>query len=444
MDQFVEDLILELISIYLLKKKKASIEVLKYLISDTVQKEIIIKKLHLASALNKLYDDEEVCSITNCNLMKEIQPMIRPSNSIKYYDKFSSNVVTYLYEFLSKKKTANEILNNINDILKIYYLSIKTKGGVITLIILIFILLLILLSLVLLFIPNFKKYFKFLSKDLWIIYSLGSIMMTIGLFSFFGKQNDINCNIYSNTHVIGNFFYFIPILYKLLINFPKINKYSNWIKKNKVIFLTFCFLIHFITSIINILLKTFKSEDIILYMINNKNFTICFINNYFGYILYMIQILYNIFIHLCIFLLIFFEWNMEETYYDLRTFTILMIINGISEVLCIIVFNLTINNYIIYMLLYMGINLIFILSNHIFISFIRILFIKYSKNESDEHIINKLLEINNYKSSNGYSNSNSEYISSSKYNSENNSISKSSSKHQSVLLSYHYSTKAIM
>jgi len=52
---------------------KASIEVIKFILSKSAQKDVIIKN-GLFSAIYELYDDPEVCEMIDCDYIKDIQP----------------------------------------------------------------------------------------------------------------------------------------------------------------------------------------------------------------------------------------------------------------------------------------------------------------------------------------------------------------------------------
>jgi len=175
-------------------RKLASAEVIKFLTSEYVQKEIILKYFRSFSGLYKLYDDSEVCSYTDCELIKNIQGIERPSSIIDNYDYYSSKYTNLISKFLFNNKPINEVLNEIENITKIHYYSIKTsKTGLVFFIILLFLFCSVLFSISLLFIPKDKKNIKFLSVDLWIIYIFGVLLIVASGFTKFGKVTEVNC-----------------------------------------------------------------------------------------------------------------------------------------------------------------------------------------------------------------------------------------------------------
>jgi len=426
------------------ERKIAAIKVLEYLISEEVQKNIIIKKLHLNSALSKLYDDDEVCSLTNCEIIKEIQAMSRPSNTLKNYDIYSSKAIHIFFDFITGKKTPEEALTKIDDITKIYFLSVNTRVGFIIFCILILTTVMILSSIFLILIPKLKEYFIFFSTDLWIIYSLGSVFIIIGNFLYFGELSGTKCSMINTFLIIGIEIIYITLIYKLILNFPKTNKFSKWMSNHKIIFFILFIAVDVIISLISIFGKGFTTKDIVFDF--SQNFRVCRFNNTLGILIYIYQRIINCVLFLGITFLFFLEWNIEESLQDIRNFTFTMIINGISQILFILFDFLIINNYILHYTLHISINLLFVFMNQIYIFIIRIIILMTWSVPEDEKIINQLIinkqfaniTASNYnviiKASNTISNSETESSSISKQSSEN------SKKYLSKILNYHYAT----
>ncbi|OUM66701.1 hypothetical protein PIROE2DRAFT_6016 [Piromyces sp. E2] len=108
-------------------RKLASAEIIKFLTSEYVQKEIILKYFKSFSGLFKLYDDPEICSYTDCELIKTIQGIERPSSVIDNYEYYSNKYTDLIAEFLFNNKSINEVLSEIEDITKIYDFSITSS-----------------------------------------------------------------------------------------------------------------------------------------------------------------------------------------------------------------------------------------------------------------------------------------------------------------------------
>ncbi|KAG4087968.1 periplasmic binding protein-like II [Neocallimastix lanati (nom. inval.)] len=94
-----------------IKKEKidAAVIVFKYLTSLETQKYLVLNK-RLNSAIISLYDDEEVCSIMDCEMLKRMQFIARPLYK-KYIDwstKFRNNI----YESLFKGREISDALKD--------------------------------------------------------------------------------------------------------------------------------------------------------------------------------------------------------------------------------------------------------------------------------------------------------------------------------------------
>ncbi|OUM64794.1 hypothetical protein PIROE2DRAFT_8336 [Piromyces sp. E2] len=365
------------------ERKEAALKVMNHLFSDDFQKEVIIKQTKMVSALFKLYEDKDCCKYINCdlcNLMKEIQIYYRPSATQKNYHDFSGRAVKFFYQFLNGDLSVDEVLNKIKDITKIYTFEPGSFNGALIMILLIIIGCSIIITTILLFIPSYKnKYFKFISIDLWIIYTLGSVFMLTACFQYFNEQNKSKCLVLNIFSVLANSFVYIPILYKLIINFPKINKYSILIE-----------------NVNNI----FEIEDINLEN-DNENFQKCTFKSSSGKNLFKTYYYSNIILYIAICFLIFLEWNMTETFLDLRHITFVMILNGIILILNIVIKDITIYDYVLHCILQIFINLIFVLMNHTYMFIGRVIFLfiseKYEDSE-DKKISNEILQ-NRYNNS---------------------------------------------
>jgi len=430
------------------EKKTAAFEVLKYFFSEQFQREVIVKHLHLITSLTKLYDDDEICSYINCEMMKEIQFYLRPSATMKNYESFSRRTIKYFYEYLNGEKTAEETLSNIYDITYIYYFSYHSTIGLIMFIYTISLLHIIIFTMSFLFIPKLKKYFSFLSLDLWIVYSLGSILMVLSCFLYFNGKTKKKCTYYYIMSELGNGLVYIPIIYKLLINFPKKNKYSELIKRKKYIFILFLLSIYFIlftTIILSDLIYVRQNIDI-----NNKNYLSCSYNynNKLGTIMIHIQYFFNISLYLTSYILLFLEWNISETFYDIRHFSFVMIMDGINQLIIIILYYVNLNNYILHGVVHISINSLFVIVNQIYVFIIRIIILSLTDtNEiTEEEFISNLKRFNVSSTDNKYrkgiSVQKSEPISDSSENSTSfsNRESENSGLYKSKFISYHFST----
>jgi len=93
-----------------------------------------------------------------------------------------------------------------------------------------------LLSLTFLFIKKYELCFSFLPKTFWIFIILGLIIIISEPFTLFGELDETKCHLRPILFSYGFTLHFIPVLYKLIINFPLENCISIWISEKKNIF----------------------------------------------------------------------------------------------------------------------------------------------------------------------------------------------------------------
>ncbi|OUM63924.1 hypothetical protein PIROE2DRAFT_9455 [Piromyces sp. E2] len=183
------------------------------------------KKLNKYSALNDVYYDDELCSIKDCELFKNMQYVSRPISFADDYDKYSEEFRDYFIKFLTGKLTAEEALKNIDDISRIYYVEANSTIGKIFIVLIILIL-------------------------LTVASLLGICIMSIyGLFNL-GRLSIFKCNAKTLVIFLGLSLFHYPLLIKEVIHFPQENEYSFYISKHKNLCMLCLFLFDVIISII--------------------------------------------------------------------------------------------------------------------------------------------------------------------------------------------------
>ncbi|KAL6624961.1 hypothetical protein U3516DRAFT_823917 [Neocallimastix sp. 'constans'] len=326
------------------EKVKAAIEAVKYMSSKVFQKKMTMKNFGI-SCIDEFYEDEEVCEKTDCTLYLNSQFTVKPIHLTSTYE-YVNSFKKYLYEFLYGKKSAKEVLRKIIDITEIHYLSIHSENAYIGIIILfIFTIthLTIILSLIFLFIKDYDPYFNFFSSDSWLLINIGIIFLLYFGFIKLGKLNLIKCFLKVTFLTYGTSFLFIPILYKLIINFPDNNKFISLVKKHKCIFHLFFFMIDTVLNFI-IFINSFKIVNIIIK--DGQNFQICKIDSTIDRILIYFEIIYKIFLVLAISILCFAEWNIQSTYYNIRYIMTVIYITVIFFILFLLLEVIRIKNFI--------------------------------------------------------------------------------------------------
>jgi len=365
-------------------KRKAVIEAFQYLTSKNMQRDYI-KSKKITSCIPSLYDEEEICSLVDCELYKSLQPFGRDLSLIDDYDTFSINFRKNIYNFLYGNETAKDALQKVEDLYKMYYVSIMDDDGFIITIVIMALISIIFLSLVLMFIRKFSPYFNFLPYDFWILINLGIIVTILAGFSLFGRRTLTKCNLNFLLLFSGMTLKLVPMLYKLITNFPNENKISEWITYHKYLFL----LIFMIFDLLLLFLFIFPSYDINKkYIKEGKNFEVCTIKSELAYFLIIINFFIKFLIVGSILILIYIEWNIKSSYYDLRVILPAIYTDSLCLVLLLIVKYIVISNYFAYFMVNESIYFFSSLINYILLFGVRI-FSGLMNKENDESMFIK-------------------------------------------------------
>ncbi|OUM68258.1 hypothetical protein PIROE2DRAFT_4141, partial [Piromyces sp. E2] len=213
-------------------RKKAAAVVLDFIISVQMQKNLIGKYKFL-TAISSLYDDEDVCNNIDCNSLKKIQFIVRPTSNSSDYSDYSKRFRNAAYKYVFDNKNLYEVIDEMEHLTKPYIINLNPKKNIIGFInsILIFICSIIMIySLKYLFIDKYRSNFEFLPKDFWIIFVLGAFIIMNTFFVDIGKITVTKCKLKIILLNLGFDLNLVPILYKLLINFPIENieqKFTN-------------------------------------------------------------------------------------------------------------------------------------------------------------------------------------------------------------------------
>jgi len=355
------------------KSKKYAAEFLKFAASKDIQKRFILQDQFLGGNM-KLYDDKEVCSIVECEIMNDNKPYLFMDNdprlfgSDEYFPKYQG-----LLDYIFGDKTAKEVLQRLDDVTRIYTFSLDTDdtvAGLIIFIIFIGLLTIIALSVLFVFIDKLKNKFRFLSKNLWIITTLGSLILLSSIITLYDDVSNAKCHLRITLINTGFILSICPSLHKLIANFPERNEISSSFKINK--YITIIVIMLFTIGINEIYaISTYKIEEMMPE--EGKHFHKCVMNNSFGNVIYFIIQFFNFFMILVSLVLIFMEWNLKETSLDVKYLATALFMDTLSLILLIIFDKISINDYIVYNVILAVNIMLFAVSNHIFIYFVRVL-----------------------------------------------------------------------
>lgn len=363
-------------------KKKAAVEVLKFITSKEIQKKYIISN-NIYSGINSLYDEEDVCTIINCEIVKSVQPFSVIDFDKKHYelDSYIEKYKNYVYDYLNKNKTISEVLKEIDDLTKVYIFSIQTNDTYAGLVIFtIYCITTLTMIILILFLYNKKFHYQFrhLSNIFWILSILGSLIILSSVLTVFGHITIWKCKLRVLLIINGFIQSFLPILYMLIINFPEENIISRWVSVNKYIF--YLIFISISTIVTNIFLLPSTYEITNVSQRDGENFQKCKPINILSYI----DIFFFIIFSLVVLLLLFMEWNMIEMYYDTRFLLAAILMDFLSLIIYYTIYHIQFNNYILYNSLISIILIIFSISNYSFTYGIKIVLKIIQKKKNDD------------------------------------------------------------
>jgi len=374
-------------------RKLAAMEFIKYAMSKESQKKYIIGNF-MFSAITELYDDPDVCSFLECDIVKDSYPFSFMSNDVKLFgdDNYHIKYRSYMLDYLYNDKPVKEVLKKIDDITRVHNFTWDTDesyAGIIILSVFLILFIGIILSLVFLYMKKYEKRFKFLSKEGWIITTVGSLILLCAILTLYGDVTNAKCQLRITLITFGFVLTISPSLLKMIANFPEPNKVSTWVVNNKyrsmVIVMVF-------TLLLNGLLALFFYDPEDMVSSDGKNYKKCMMNNAFGDVVYYIIQLYDVLIIILSLILIFIEWNLKETCMDVKFIAAALFMSALSLILFNIIDKVQFKNYIIYSIL-LAINImIFAVSNHLFIYLIRVLplFGNDSKYENSRKFLGKI------------------------------------------------------
>ncbi|KAL6605284.1 periplasmic binding protein-like II [Neocallimastix sp. 'constans'] len=320
------------INSYLLKEKEEdAVKAVMYMTSKDIQRKLIIEH-NCFSGINNLYNEDEVCKNKEelCEIYKNAQPIMRPTSKTNDYNKYSEKIRYYVYKYLYGNDIVDpaKMLRKIDDITRIYYISISSKdsiSGKIIAIVYILLSIIILSSSIFIFIKKYNYNFSFLSKDFWILSLLGYILLIYTSFVDLERVTPLRCHLKFFLQFMSFTIVYIPIFHKLISNYPEENKISIWVKSHRYIFLSiFIFLDILINGLIFMQPYTVKT---VVTIDSSKNFQKCKVDGLFSKTVIIIMYTFKVVIIIWSCILLFAEWNLKSTIFDIRSCTAMYSLN---------------------------------------------------------------------------------------------------------------------
>jgi len=403
-----------------------TITVLKYMISKETQKKYL-KNFLINTAIFTLYDDEDVCTTVDCEFFKSLQPIARPGSKVDNYHQYSRRFRNYVFDYLYGNETEPlNVLEKIDDITKIHEISIDPKQSIVVFIMTLIVTILgvvMILSLAYLFMENYNPFFEIITADFWMICVLGSLVILSSYFLNVGHLTENKCHINTILKSLGITLNFVPILCRLVINFPEENKISVWTNNHQYTF----FFIFLLTELVLdglIFISPYSIEE---HIVNSeiddtlKNFQTCHMNNTLGKSIIWTMVLHKIILFLMLIFLIFVEWNIKTTYYDLKFITTSIYADTLLLILLITFNYVHFENHVIHFLLYEGIVVIVAFSNYLLLYGFRVILGFFRKQNNRLLFINKINQgfIDNESRNTNSNVESSQYEKSTNYESQN-------------------------
>ncbi|ORX80130.1 periplasmic binding protein-like II [Anaeromyces robustus] len=354
-----------------MKKRNEVIKVFKYITSKDMQRKLILEKA-LFSLIPSLYNEKDLCEKVDCEFYKKIQLIPRPTTVTDDYSIYSEQFRGKIYEYLFGEKKASEVMSELEDISKIYYITLRSNSsiGLIFLIVIIILSIIMLSSLILPSVRKYKNHFKFQKKETWYMIVLGLVIIMNSSFIELGEKTEAKCQFRYIILSYGVTLVYVPILYRLIINFPAENMLSNWVKDHQF-WMVYIFMIIDTILGIGLLLVPYDVEKVIVP--EGKNYEECKLNNNTGLAILIIMLVIKFIIFIGLTLLVFIEWNMTKTIYDIRLISGSLFIVFFSGIIQLIINKLGINyidTYITHSIIYIALSL----SNYVLLYGIRVVY----------------------------------------------------------------------
>ncbi|KAL6592058.1 hypothetical protein U3516DRAFT_569741 [Neocallimastix sp. 'constans'] len=355
-------------------KKEASAKVLEYIFSKEFQKEIVIKTFKQYSGIMELYENEEVCSILNCDMMNKNQFINRPTHT-KNYEHYEYKFLKYIDRYLYEDEDPKDILQNIENITKMYYMKFKDSLlGIVVFITINIFFMIVLSSYILSLTPKYKPYYSLYSGAMWLNYIISSIFIIYSPLTKFGKPTSFKCHAFYLLLLNGYTMLYAPSVSLLVANNPKFkNKFIDWVKNNESTFINLIYVVEGIFVILSAINPSYTVLEVITE--DDRNFYQCNIdkNDTFGLALLYLEVSFHIILFSFFVIFTLIDWEIEPIHEIVKTKLYFSAVDGLSFLLAFIIYILDTENYYIDSLYPLSILLVLIVK-HIYLFYVRILF----------------------------------------------------------------------
>ena len=312
------------------EKKIASGKIIDFFLSKDIQKRNLIK-YGKYSAMDNIYEDQELCQNIDCKLFKSLQLIERPTHLPIDYDTYSFKFRIYLFEFFYNHAPIKDMLQKIEDIAAIKTIEYSSSIGKIVTILNLTTIVIILSSYGLIFYKSNKFYLRMCDKSSWFIALLGLCIILCYNFTLMGEITELKCNLTMLTPLIGISLFLYPILTNEFINFPEVNKYSEFTKKHQFLVNIGLFAIDILYSGLILCISPYQIETI--YVDNSDNYNDCSFKNKGYIVFYIIMYIFKSILLLSIAFLTFIEYNTRIIQKEIKITSFILFFNIFSAIL---------------------------------------------------------------------------------------------------------------
>ncbi|OUM69285.1 hypothetical protein PIROE2DRAFT_2782 [Piromyces sp. E2] len=373
------------------EKKKAAVEVYKYLFSYEFQKRLIID-LDRRSAIHSLYSDAEVCNVINCTMYSNIQGIVRPSSSSPNYEEFSSKFSSYIKDYIiDGKRTAEETLTLIDNIQRIHFVEVTSISGIIILISIVIAILLILVSYIYISIKRSRIQFNFLPFNYWCYFLLGLSILICSSLTGMGNFNEYSCVLRPVLISIGFSLSYMPFFIKMASIYPHKNMIVKFINNNNNLVLVLSVLTDMIINFVWILYDPVKVQKEAIP--DGESYKICKPSHKLGLIMIIILLFKAVTIIFSMGFLVVSEWNIKIFKSDIRHIGNAVYLSIINIVIYLVIIFIHFTSRYLHNGIRCGITIVFCFSNLILILGPKIYKISFYKEKvNDRKNINRFIE----------------------------------------------------
>ncbi|KAG4083846.1 periplasmic binding protein-like II [Neocallimastix lanati (nom. inval.)] len=209
------------------EKKEAVARVIEFTLSKNIQKMILLKYMKISGS-DVLFQDEDLCKQFDCDFYHSLQFLSREAETASEQTDYNSKFINYVYNYIYNGADLDETLQNLEYMAFTYSIEYGSIYGIISIVLTLFLFVLIMGSFSLMLMKKFNYFLGVFDKDFWFVCLLGLSSSLMSNFCLVGDITEFKCNIRMVILYISISLYLYTFFIKLLICFPKRNKYSEF------------------------------------------------------------------------------------------------------------------------------------------------------------------------------------------------------------------------